>query len=200
MQASMTCGIPGLAGRKRSADGRQGMQVIRATVLLLGLYYALLSCASASPESEMETKVKAGARSLLEAIQAHDVERILSFVGPGGVIEDNRVVSRDEITAQLHNDNSYLSRSLFAEPTVEEIAACVEKLEGKLYVSPAAFMHAYGDNYEVQVRRIEEFKGQHYGVKIESEGEAQPGCQFELFWLRMQVVDGRVLLTSNFFQ
>lgn len=172
----------------------------RTLLAVIGIV-ALSSC---SPErgdpGEGEKGIELGVRSLLRAIGSHDIPKVLSFVGPGGVTDANQVVARDQIAGDLKDEGSYLYKSLFAEPTPDEIATCVEKLKGTLYVSPSAFVNAYGDDFTVKVDRMDEFTGEHYGVKVESTREAQPGCQYELYWLRMHVVDGKVLLASNFFQ
>lgn len=68
-----------------------------------------------------------------------------------------------------------------------------------MLVSPAAFSRAYSGEISIQPHRIKEFAGEEYSVEIAGAGEAARGCKYELFPVRMKMIEGKVFLASYFF-
>lgn len=175
------------------------MHLIKSAVVLI-LVAACPGCSGAEVNADAQRAVQEGTHALLAAISERDISEIVEFIGEGGIEDSDIVVPREKIESDLHDPQSHLYKQLFSEITSDDLDVCRKKLEGKILASPRAFIEEYGDHYSVLAERIEEFEGLKFGVVVKASPSVVGDCELQLFPARMRIENGKVFLSSYFFE
>ncbi len=137
--------------------------------------------------------VEQAARVLMRAIQARDIERIVSFIAEDGISVADARLTREDVAEALRKPDTALHGTLFDrfDETDAKLCAAV----GVFLASPYAYMERFGGRYDVFVERhgTSEF----FSVSFEPRHDAS-GCRYVLFSIVFRVTGGRVWW-SNWF-
>lgn len=174
------------------------MSIVRLSFTLI-LFFLSINIFIPHRAISKENSIEIVVRNLLRSINNNDYEAILNLIPEEGVIDGNTKISKEEIKNDLINKNSYLYSHLYKTVTPPDIERCIEKLNGKLIVSPYAFYAFYGENYEVNVSPLEKFNNVFNVHVVGKSTKENNGCKFELWYLIIQEKSNSYYLGSYFF-
>lgn len=164
----------------------------RLTHIFLLLALALPPMLAWSQEVE-NSKLEKTYRSLIRALYHQDMDVVIKIVHKDGFGGSDMRITKEEIIAELKNDESDL-RAALRRP-VDEFSANLCKQSGEIAVSPTAFYGRYKEDYKVIITELVADK--YYQVVAQGAPGAD-GCSYLLSgYIFIKEDDGKYYLASD---